>query len=148
MNAFNLLIVVFTFACILGSPFSQRARVALTFAGTPALIIFAALKLSKPDYNLVEELTFYASFHSDPRNQLIHVIFVPLIVATAMVWMAYVPVRDLWNNLSHHGHFFSPLMPTRSHPLARSLFSPRAPSTSGSLCPLAPGLLTGSTPRR
>ena len=27
--------------------------------------------------SLVEELTFYASYHADWRNQLIHIVFVP-----------------------------------------------------------------------
>eukprot|EP00966_Prymnesium_polylepis_P005179 119448-Prymnesium_polylepis.1 len=87
----NLCVVVVAFSCILGAPFSQRARATLAYAGIPALCAFSALKITKPNYDLVEELTFYASYHAEPRNQLIHVIFVPLLVATAMVWLAYVP---------------------------------------------------------
>ena len=87
----NICAVVFAFSCILGSPFSQRARAALAYVGIPTLCFFSVFKVMKPNYDLVEELTFYASYHAEPRNQLIHVIFVPLLVATAMVWLAYVP---------------------------------------------------------
>lgn len=40
--------------------------------------------------NFKEELAFYGSYHQDPRNQLIHFIFVPLIWWTANIWMCYV----------------------------------------------------------
>lgn len=42
-------------------------------------------------FNLVEELTFYGAYHNNPVNQLIHFIFVPLILWTVAVWLAYTP---------------------------------------------------------
>lgn len=42
-------------------------------------------------FNLVKELTFYGAYHNNPVNQLIHFIFVPLILWTVAVWLAYTP---------------------------------------------------------
>mmetsp|Transcript_14690 Transcript_14690/g.21676 ORF Transcript_14690/g.21676 Transcript_14690/m.21676 type:complete len:197 (-) Transcript_14690:118-708(-) len=41
--------------------------------------------------NLTEQLVFYGSYHHNPMNQLIHVIFVPLIWFTAIVFLTYSP---------------------------------------------------------
>ncbi len=38
-----------------------------------------------------EQLAFYGAYHSNGWNQLIHVVFVPLIWATAILWVAYTP---------------------------------------------------------
>eukprot|EP00879_Flechtneria_rotunda_P002726 GHRR01002932.1.p1 GENE.GHRR01002932.1~~GHRR01002932.1.p1 ORF type:complete len:207 (+),score=52.46 GHRR01002932.1:236-856(+) len=40
-------------------------------------------------FNLLEQLTFYGSYHSNKYNQLIHFIFVPSILWSAAVWLAY-----------------------------------------------------------
>lgn len=37
-------------------------------------------------FNLEQQLTFYASYHNNKINQLIHIIFVPTIVWTVLVW--------------------------------------------------------------
>lgn len=42
-------------------------------------------------FNLVDELTFYGQYHANPINQIIHFIFVPLILWTVAVWLAYTP---------------------------------------------------------
>ncbi|GMI39567.1 hypothetical protein TrCOL_g5026 [Triparma columacea] len=47
-------------------------------------------------------LGFYAAYHQDPYNQLIHFIFIPLIWWSINVWMCYVPL---------------PLQPSSSFPL-------------------------------
>jgi uncharacterized membrane protein YGL010W len=39
--------------------------------------------------DLMEQLTFYGAYHANPTNQLIHIIFVPLIWFTAAIWLAY-----------------------------------------------------------
>jgi uncharacterized membrane protein YGL010W len=36
-------------------------------------------------------LVFYGSYHNNKINQLIHIIFVPLILWTALVWLSYTP---------------------------------------------------------
>eukprot|EP01013_Petalomonas_cantuscygni_P009645 TRINITY_DN22521_c0_g1_i1.p2 TRINITY_DN22521_c0_g1~~TRINITY_DN22521_c0_g1_i1.p2 ORF type:complete len:199 (+),score=26.67 TRINITY_DN22521_c0_g1_i1:69-665(+) len=39
--------------------------------------------------DILSELSFYGSYHADPLNQLVHVIFVPLIMATFVTVLAY-----------------------------------------------------------
>lgn len=47
-------------------------------------------------FNLVDQLTFYGSYHTNKWNQLIHFIFVPAILWSLMVWLAYAgPVLPL-----------------------------------------------------
>lgn len=89
-NAPNLVVVAITFSLLIGSCFSQKARCGLAYITVPMLCIFALNRISG-SYDLVKELTFYASYHADWRNQVVHIIFVPLLVATAMVFLAYVP---------------------------------------------------------
>lgn len=43
------------------------------------------------DLNLKKQLIFYGSYHNNPVNQAIHFIFVPLILWTVAVWLAYTP---------------------------------------------------------
>lgn len=42
-------------------------------------------------FNLKTQLVFYGTYHSHPINQIIHFIFVPLILWTVAVWLAYTP---------------------------------------------------------
>ena len=35
-------------------------------------------------YDTVDELTFYASYHSHPMNQLVHIVCVPLLLFTVL----------------------------------------------------------------
>ena len=86
----NKAIAGVTFSLIAGSPFSQRCRCALTYTIVPGIAAFAMYRLVT-GVDLLSELAFYSKFHMDPRNVLIHAIFVPLILWTAMVWMAYAP---------------------------------------------------------
>lgn len=39
--------------------------------------------------NLLEQLSFYGAYHHNRWNQLIHFIFVPSILWSIMVWLAY-----------------------------------------------------------
>jgi len=41
--------------------------------------------------DLLEQLSFYGAYHSNKWNQLVHLIFVPMIVFTALVWLSYTP---------------------------------------------------------
>jgi hypothetical protein len=43
------------------------------------------------NFNLLDQLTFYGSYHSRGWNQVIHFIFVPLIHWSLTVWLAYLP---------------------------------------------------------
>mmetsp|Transcript_43981 Transcript_43981/g.115538 ORF Transcript_43981/g.115538 Transcript_43981/m.115538 type:complete len:247 (-) Transcript_43981:531-1271(-) len=88
--ACNYAAVALTFSLLIGSTFSQRARVGLVWITFPALMVFAVSRVLSGPFDLVKELTFYASYHSEPHNQIIHVIFVPLLIATVMVFSAYV----------------------------------------------------------
>ena len=90
-NPLNIALIVVTFGLIAGSVGSQRARCALAYLGVPILCGFAVKRSMFSSFSLVEELTFYASYHADWRNQLIHVIFVPLLLFTAMIFLAYAP---------------------------------------------------------
>jgi uncharacterized membrane protein YGL010W len=51
------------------------------------------------DFN--DQLAFYGAYHQDWRNQIIHMIFVPLIVWSVMVWLAHVsPIHPGYNYLT------------------------------------------------
>jgi uncharacterized membrane protein YGL010W len=39
---------------------------------------------------LRDELVFYGSYHAKQVNQLIHFIFVPAIIFSVLVWLAYI----------------------------------------------------------
>lgn len=45
--------------------------------------------------DLKEQLIFYGDYHSNPLNQAVHFAFVPLILWTVAVWLAY--TRPLWH---------------------------------------------------
>ena len=41
------------------------------------------------NFDLLQQLTFYGAYHSNPWNQLIHFFFVPCILWSLLVWLAY-----------------------------------------------------------
>lgn len=41
--------------------------------------------------NMLDQMTFYGMYHHNHTNQLIHIVFVPLILWTAWVFLAYTP---------------------------------------------------------
>ena len=86
----NYAFVAVVFILLLGSIVSQRARVGLCWVAIPGLIACVATKLLRT-YNTVDELTFYASYHSHPMNQLVHIVCVPLLLFTVLIFAAYVP---------------------------------------------------------
>ncbi len=53
------------------------------------------------NFNLMDKLTFYGSYHSRPWNQAIHFVFVPLIHWTITVWLAYAPLPTTYDLPSH-----------------------------------------------
>ena len=47
------------------------------------------------NFNLMDQLVFYGSYHQTKGNQLIHFFFVPLIMWSVSVWLAYIgPLSD------------------------------------------------------
>ena len=71
-------------------PHRQRARVGLCWVAIPGLVACVGTKLLRT-YDTVDELTFYASYHSHPMNQLVHIVCVPLLLFTVLIFAAYVP---------------------------------------------------------
>lgn len=51
--------------------------------------------------DLETQLAFYGSYHSHPLNQAIHFVFVPLILWTVAVWLAYTPPLWAWDVAAH-----------------------------------------------
>ena len=45
------------------------------------------------NFDLVDQLSFYGSYHANPWNQLIHFFFVPLILWSVGVWSWYIPFQ-------------------------------------------------------
>ena len=93
LAALNYSLVAVVFSCLLGSGVSQRARVALVWSAFPILGCFAVCRVFGIGgrFELVEQLQWYAGYHTHPVNQIIHLVFVPLLLATAFVFAAYVP---------------------------------------------------------
>mmetsp|Transcript_10865 Transcript_10865/g.12796 ORF Transcript_10865/g.12796 Transcript_10865/m.12796 type:complete len:205 (-) Transcript_10865:808-1422(-) len=43
------------------------------------------------NFDLDDQLSFYGSYHKNPWNQVIHIIFVPIILWTVACWLNYAP---------------------------------------------------------
>ena len=86
----NYAFVAIVFSLLLGAGVSQKARVGLCWVAIPGLVACVGTKLLHT-YNTVDELTFYASYHSHPMNQLVHIVCVPLLLFTVLIFAAYVP---------------------------------------------------------
>ena len=86
----NYAFVAVVFTLLLGATVSQRARVGLCWVAIPGLVACVGTKLLRT-YDTVDELTFYASYHSHPMNQLVHIVCVPLLLFTVLIFAAYVP---------------------------------------------------------
>eukprot|EP01025_Chloroclados_australasicus_P052103 TRINITY_DN6063_c1_g1_i1.p1 TRINITY_DN6063_c1_g1~~TRINITY_DN6063_c1_g1_i1.p1 ORF type:complete len:200 (-),score=4.20 TRINITY_DN6063_c1_g1_i1:507-1073(-) len=41
------------------------------------------------NFDLLDQLTFYGAYHNNKWNQIIHFFFVPMIMWSVLVWMAY-----------------------------------------------------------
>ena len=52
-------------------------------------------------FNLMDQLTFYGSYHTRPGNQAIHFVFVPLIMWSVAVWLAYPPAAIPYDLPAH-----------------------------------------------
>lgn len=50
-------------------------------------------------FDLKEQLVFYGSYHNNRINQAIHFIFVPIIMWTVSVWLAYTPAVQIQHGL-------------------------------------------------
>ena len=86
----NYAFVAIVFSLLLGAGVSQKARVGLCWVAIPGLKACVGTKLLRT-YDTVDELTFYASYHSHPMNQLVHIVCVPLLLFTVLIFAAYVP---------------------------------------------------------
>mmetsp|Transcript_29457 Transcript_29457/g.88092 ORF Transcript_29457/g.88092 Transcript_29457/m.88092 type:complete len:233 (+) Transcript_29457:251-949(+) len=86
----NYALVAATFSLLIGSGFSQRARVGLAWLAGPLLVAGVGYRAFSGD-DLAEELSWYASYHSHPVNQLIHLVFVPELLFTVFFFLAYAP---------------------------------------------------------
>jgi len=53
------------------------------------------------NFDLMDQLTFYGSYHRRPGNQAIHFFFVPLIHWTITVWLAYAPMPTAYDLPAH-----------------------------------------------
>ena len=86
-------------------------------------------------FNLHDQLVFYGSYHSRGWNQAIHFVFVPLIMWSAGVLLAYAPALpvDLPSRLS----FLPPWIARRAAALGRlRCYCPPAPPCTHSLQPV------------
>ena len=74
--------------------------------------------------DLKEQLAFYGAYHSNPLNQLIHFVFVPLILGTVAVWLAYTPPLFALDLTTYLAFLPAPLAEASRHaapPAVRSL---------------------------
>jgi len=125
----NHIIIAFTFTGLAVAPFSQRARCAIAYATFPGLI--AVIIQCCNHIDLASELTFYSAFHTDIRNVAIHVVFVPLIVWTAMFYVAYVPLPQTTFRVFHKPINFAHILAA-----AFSIFHIRCDAALGALAAL------------
>lgn len=96
----NTALAAATFSLLASCPFSQRARFMLAHAVGGGLVLFALHRLIR-GVDLLDELVFYSKFHMEWHNVVIHVVFVPLIVWSAMVWLAYVELPAKGYTFAH-----------------------------------------------
>lgn len=59
------------------------------------------------NFNLMDQLSFYGAYHKEVGNQIVHFVFVPLILWSAATWLAYIPITPLVD-LSPHLQFLPP----------------------------------------
>jgi uncharacterized membrane protein YGL010W len=52
-------------------------------------------------FDLKKQLGFYGAYHSKPWNQLVHFVFVPLILWSLSVWLAYIPTAAALDFSTH-----------------------------------------------
>ena len=64
-------------------------------------------------FHLVDQLVFYGSYHTRGWNQAIHFVFVPLIMWSAAVWLAYAPPLPF--DLPAHLTFLPPSIARCAH---------------------------------
>ena len=72
------------FVSLLGAPFSLTLRKLFSRSIALGLVAFAANAIVS-GVDLLEALTFYGSYHSEWRNQIVHIIFVPVLVWSGLV---------------------------------------------------------------
>lgn len=55
-------------------------------------------------FDLRDQLSFYGAYHNNRLNQAIHFVFVPAILWTVAVWLAYTPALFDYDWVAHVGH--------------------------------------------
>ena len=139
----NYAFVAIVFSLLLGAGVSQKARVGLCWLAIPGLMACVGTKLLRT-YDTVDELTFYASYHSHPMNQLVHIVCVPLLLFTVFVFAAYVPppLKSLtWPHFVVHASFTPP---ERVPPPIKGLTWPLLGASAWSLHHIRAAPLVGS----
>lgn len=58
-------------------------------------------RAARPAPQLMSQLVFYGQYHSHPLNQLIHFIFVPVLMWTVLVWAAGLPALGALLGCAH-----------------------------------------------
>ena len=121
----------------LGFNFNTLDQVCRCSRGPRALKHIDKTYRTRLEHRRCSQLGFYGSYHSKKGNQLIHFFFVPLIVWSVLVWLAYagpVPHTDLPAHLR-----------SLPEPVARSaqLTSHRSPNKQLGNKRLKPGLAQG-----
>ena len=64
--------------------------------------------MSGLNFDLMDQLVFYGSYHKKPWNQFVHFIFVPLIMWSVAVWLAYAGLVTDKVNLPSYLDFLPP----------------------------------------
>lgn len=60
------------------------------------------------NFNLMDQLVFYGSYHHKKGNQLVHFVFVPLIMWSVAVWLAYAGAVAPAHDIPPHLDFLPP----------------------------------------
>jgi len=76
----------------------------IAIATLTAVIVSAMLNRISKNESLESQLVFYASYHQDPVNVAIHVIFIPLILWTSIVILSHFHVLGLELSIPGIGH--------------------------------------------
>lgn len=78
----------------------------------------------KKYFNLEESFVFYGAYHNEKRNQLVHILFVPVIFTTALAFVSKWRIGSGSLNVSHIAASFYGLSFVCMEPLAGVLYLP------------------------
>lgn len=78
----------------------------------------------KKYFNLEESFVFYGAYHNERRNQLVHIMFVPIIFTTALAFVSKWKIQSSSLNVSHIAASFYGLTFVCMDPIAGILYLP------------------------